>query len=370
MENLVIQNPNILIHTLLYKDDGLHYSSRSIDGYNKVFNFIISERECGKSTAILVGKVLKSFLEDGRPSIILRRRKVNITQIYIDDLEKMMNKFLDNPIKFKYSKGNIQKDGMVDVYVDGKIFLRIVALCGNLSDLKSLMLPNLFAIVYDEFICNMALGEKYGQGEGFRLAELYRTFKRETSGIKCYFLGNPYSLYNPLFIFMGIKSTDIVRGKIISGSNWVLDVYEMKPELREHIIKTDPTYEFDNAYTRYAFDGMNVNDAHIPLIDEIPPNFKLMYVFRIEGKLIGLYQNQRYDKYFPFDFYSDFIEFDISKKRYVNVFDFKDLYENSRLVSLNDKQKFYRIKSAMRKRRIVFRNIECYYICEEIYYGL
>jgi hypothetical protein len=34
------------------KLDNLHYSFTKIDGYNKPFNFIISEREAGKSTAL------------------------------------------------------------------------------------------------------------------------------------------------------------------------------------------------------------------------------------------------------------------------------------------------------------------------------
>lgn len=45
--------------------DKLHYNTTKIDGYNLPFNFIISEREAGKSTAIVLDKIYKAFIKYG-----------------------------------------------------------------------------------------------------------------------------------------------------------------------------------------------------------------------------------------------------------------------------------------------------------------
>lgn len=39
--------------------DKLHYSSRKLDSYNKPFNFVISEREAGKTANLVATKVYK-----------------------------------------------------------------------------------------------------------------------------------------------------------------------------------------------------------------------------------------------------------------------------------------------------------------------
>lgn len=41
------------------RKDKIHYSPRKIDSYNKTFNFITSEREAGKTTAIPATKIYK-----------------------------------------------------------------------------------------------------------------------------------------------------------------------------------------------------------------------------------------------------------------------------------------------------------------------
>ena len=49
----------------MIKRDNIHYSTRKIDGYNLPFNFVISERELGKSTTIILDKILIPFTSIG-----------------------------------------------------------------------------------------------------------------------------------------------------------------------------------------------------------------------------------------------------------------------------------------------------------------
>lgn len=354
----------------MVKRDNIHYTTRRIDGYNLPFNFIISEREAGKSTAIWLDKCYKAFKENGQTTLVVRRKVVHITKSYIDDIAKIINKFTDDNVHFSYASSSID-DGIVDISVGDKIFIRVVALSIDITAIKSLVLLNLRYIVFDEFICNIRFKEKYLTNEAMKFMEVYNTFRRESSNLKCYFMGNPYSLFNPYFIFFNVRTHNLKRGAIISDSkSYVIECYEMLPELRKKILEENPLYQFDNAYTKYAFDGVNINDQNIIVREDRPQNFALAFIFKISGKYIGIYRNNVFEE-FGLNYYGEFINVEtVSKKRNIFCFDFEELVERTCMLSPDDKYKFQKIKDAMRRRMIAFDSIECYYLMEEIYFNL
>lgn len=354
----------------MVKRDNIHYTTRRIDGYNLPFNFIISEREAGKSTAIWLDKCYKAFKENGQTTLVVRRKVVHITKSYIDDIAKIINKFTDDNVHFTYASSSID-DGIVDIYVGDKIFIRVVALSIDITAIKSLVLLNLRYIVFDEFICNIRFKEKYLTNEAMKFMEVYNTFRRESSNLKCYFMGNPYSLFNPYFIFFNVRTHNLKRGAIISDNkSYVIECYEMLPELRKKILEENPLYQFDNAYTKYAFDGVNINDQNIIVREDRPQNFSLAFIFKISGKYIGIYRNNVFEE-FGLNYYGEFINVEtVSKKRNIFCFDFEELVERTCMLSPDDKYKFQKIKDAMRRRMIAFDSIECYYLMEEIYFNL
>ena len=349
--------------------DNIHFNTRKIDGYNLPFNFIISEREAGKSTAIWL-KAYKEFVENESTILVIRRKVVHITKAYIDDIAQIINKFTDDKVVFQYSQSTI-KEGIVDIYINEKRFMRICALSIDITALKSLVLRNLKYIILDEFICNNRFGERYLKDEAVKYMEIYNTFRRESENLKCYFMGNPYSLYNPYFMFFNVDTSKLKRGAIITDKkSYVIQCYEITPELREKILKENPLYQFDNAYTKYAFEGKNVNDENIIIRSKLPPNFKLLYVFKSANRYIGLY---RQDIFFESDilYYAEFIPVEkISKRRDIICFDFEELVDRVVMLSPDERYKFQKIKDAMRKRLIAFNSIECYYLLEEIYFNL
>ena len=349
--------------------DNIHFNTRKIDGYNLPFNFIISEREAGKSTAIWL-KAYKEFVENGSTILVIRRKVVHITKAYIDDIAQIINKFTDDKVVFQYSQSTI-KEGIVDIYINEKRFMRICALSIDITALKSLVLRNLKYIILDEFICNNRFGERYLKDEAVKYMEIYNTFRRESENLKCYFMGNPYSLYNPYFMFFNVDTSKLKRGAIITDKkSYVIQCYEITPELREKILKENPLYQFDNAYTKYAFEGQNVNDLNILIRNKLPPNFKLMYVFKSANRYIGLY---RCDIFYESDilYYAEFINGEkVSKRRDIICFDFEELVDRVVMLSPDERYKFQKIKDAMRKRLIAFNSIECYYLLEEIYFNL
>ena len=82
--------------------DNIHYSSRNIDGHNKPFNLIVSAREAGKSTW-MIQKIWNAFKKH-YPTIVLRRQIVDITELYVDSLQAIINKFIDFKAYLLYYK--------------------------------------------------------------------------------------------------------------------------------------------------------------------------------------------------------------------------------------------------------------------------
>ena len=250
--------------------------------------------------------------------------------------------------------------------------MRICALSVDITALKSLVLRDLKYIIFDEFICNQRFGEKYLKDEATKFMEVYNTFRRESDNLKCYFMGNPYSLYNPYFMFFNVSSAKLKRGAIITDKkSFVVQCYEITKELRDYILSVNPLYQFDNAYTKYAFEGVNVNDQNIIIRDKVPESFKLAYIFKASGKYIGVFRAEWYVVDEEINYYCKFLKPElISKRRDIICFDFEELVERTVMLSPEDRFKFAKIKTAMRKRLIAFESIECYYLIEEIYFNL
>ena len=352
------------------KRDNIHYNTRKIDGYNLPFNFIISEREAGKSTAIWLDKAYKGFKLDKSTSIVIRRNVNDITDSYINDIAEIINKFTDDNVVFRFSSSAI-KSGIVDVYVGEDRFLRIIGLSKKIASIKSLVLRNLRYIIFDEFIVNQRFGEKYLKMEATKFMEIYNTFRRESTNLKCFFLGNPYSLYNPYFLFFNIPTYKLHRGVVLSDKkSYVIECYEITEELREKILAENPLYQFDNAYTAYAFNGVNINDVNIIIRDKKDClNYSLDFVFKMEDKYIALYKNNSIME--ELRYFVDFIDINnVSRRRSVICFDFDELVDRAIILSPEERWRYQNIKDSMRKREIAFANIECYYLFEEVYYNL
>jgi len=349
----------------IFKDeafDDLHYSTRNVDSYNRTSNFIISGRGSGKSTTLGL-KAYEYFANTGAPYFYFRRRKINISEPYILSLQDSLNKFLRNPIVFKYNKASINR-GMVDIYVNDFRFLRLIALSNDLQSLKSYFLKDTGGIIYDEFICDLLKGEKYLKEEPFIVKEIYTTYARECSRkLKIYYAGNPYSLFNPFFMDRKIEPEKLKLGEIYApkGVDYVVDYYKAKPELIEKMKKENPFFnEFD--YAEYALQGINVSDRSILIEKQHPKGFKLLNVYFLNGKNLGVFTGENK----TIDYWISFI--DVSKiNREVYCFDISDLSSNRKVLTLRDLRNSHALANATRSRRVGFSDINVYYYFLEIY---
>lgn len=354
--------------------DNLHYDGTHIDGHNKAFNFIISERELGKTTWFWVKKAYREFCQTKRPTLVIRRLIADITDIYISDIQNTINAFQAEKIEFKYKKGGIGQ-GVVDICINDDVFLRVLALNNPMSRIKSLRLDRIKYLVFDEFICNTRLGEKYLADEAFKFREVYNTFRRfcynedlhEVELLKCYFLGNPYSMYNPYFVWIGVDTSKVKKGCLIADKTWVVHCGELSQELRDYILSKNPLYQFDDSYTKYAFGGTAINDMNITLVSSHPDYFKLRHIFKIDDKYLYVYVDTNVRVKWDFTMWAEVRDSYEGKNRAIFCFDFKDLVSGTVLMSRQDKSYFDYFKQCVRFRRIGYKSIEASYLAEEIY---
>lgn len=360
----------------MIKVDNLHFDTRLVDSYNLPFNFVISAREAGKSTAVW-RKVYKKWKHTHKPSFVLRRQINDISETYINDISTVINKFLpdDKQIKFEFKKGTI-KEGICNVYINGILFIRVLALSNPMSRVKSLIVRNPAYLIFDEFICNTRMGEKYLKDEYFKFKEIYNTYQRECDGytLKCYFMGNPYSLYNPYFAGIGVDTFTLKQGIVLVNKEqgYIVQCYKLKEELKKHILEKNPLYKFDDSYTRYAFDGMAVNDSNIKIVHKQPDGYKLKYIFRVNHKYVGIYhKSMNRPNKIGMDmgkFWVGFIsDENVGKSRNIYAVNFDNLVEGTRLWTTDMRCLMYRLKDAVGNRDITYESIELSYIIEDLY---
>ena len=368
-----------------YITDGTYYSWREIDGYNKPFNFAMSPREPGKTTSMWFAKIYQGWKKDHRPWIYFVRQSVEICEALITSIfDVNIRKFSDDEFDVEYKIGSF-KDGIVDVYivyyhieindsgeekkvVDNKyLFFRIVSLSIQLRRIKLAVLKNIKGVFCDEYIINPKNQEKYQPQEAFKIKEAYTTWRRENPNLKFYFSGNPYSLFNPLFVDWGVDTKLLRKGQFYVGDTFVIHWATLSDKLREKLLKENPLYQFDEDYTEYALEGTAINDSNIRL-GQLPPNYSLQFVFRVQGKYLGIFSNKYYED-LEDRFFIKFLD-NIGNKRFAYCLDFEDMLDRSVLLSLDERSRLRRFKDSMRKNLVSYEDINVYYYMIEIYKNL
>lgn len=339
--------------------DNLHYDFREVDGYGKPWVFVMSPREPGKTVAMWFKKIYVQWKRDKKPWIILTRTAVEISEAFLYSIQdSIINKFSDDAVKFQFTKSTF-KDGIVDVKISGEMFFRVVSLSLPLRRIKLAVLRNAKGAFMDEYIIDPKSGEKYIPHEAFKIKEAFTTWRRECEGtFRMYFVGNPYSLFNPLFVSWNVQTEKLRKGSFYVGDMFVIHWATLHPMLREKLLKENPLYQFDEDYNEYALQGTPVNDKHIPT-GKHPDGFPLRFVFRVENKLIGIFRST--DIAQNPQFFCSFVS-DISKERDIWCFDLQDIMEGTQLLSMLAKSKLARFKDAIARGEILYSEISVYYM--------
>ncbi|MBP5445046.1 MAG: phage DNA encapsidation protein [Acholeplasmatales bacterium] len=360
------------------KRDNIHWTLNRLLSYNKTYNYAVSGRGPGKTTD--TARYMMKIHKQGYMIVVLRRQIVDISETTITDFQNAYNVLQEeeNKIKLTYKKGDM-KTGICDVYIEGEEmpFFRLIALSNPKYRLKGQAFDRELAwIIFDEY--KISQTEKYLPDEYGKFSELYSTLARfgiqlENGDIKpprVLFLGNNYSLTDPYMANMNIPPHKVRQGEVITGKDWAFEDIKISDELKEYLLKQNPLFNFGNdAYNKYALEGISVSDQRIRIIENEPQNFKLAAVFYIENKYLGIYRRDTETTKFEdnLEYWITVLDDYNSKRRDVICFDFYSLIEGNVLISVVEKQAFISLKNHFRWRRIAFKSIYEGYLFEQIY---
>lgn len=199
-----------------------YYSLKAILEKNADYNIIIGERSNGKTYSTLKYG-LEDYINNGSEMAYIRRwhddiigkRAETVFNAIIDngELEKLTNGKYDN-IVFSRGKYYLAKYNNEDrkMYADTKPFCYTFSLSDVEHD-KSTSYPNVFNIVFDEFLTR----RYYLPDEFILFMNVLSTIIRDRNGVKIFMLGNTVNKFCPYFDEMGLTNINtMVQGSIDS----------------------------------------------------------------------------------------------------------------------------------------------------------
>lgn len=286
---------------------GGFWNCKKLLSYGKPWNFVTGSRSVGKSTNIACFFIL-DFLENGHKFIYCRRTKdetLLTCQTFFGNAISIINSKTDFNIKsLEYNGGEYY------ILLDGEEEKRH---CGSVVPLsleqkyKSANFSEYCNLVFDEFICQDStryLGSKTTPDREYRaVLSLYQTidrgidrpFRNET---RFFFLGNTATIYNPIFLSIGISDYIEDTSKFISPKSklWVLERIESVDAMTE--IEQSFSYQLsDEEGINYAFKNKgNDTDAYI----KRPPEHNRAYICTLikDGRKYGVWADGNRIEYF------------------------------------------------------------------------
>lgn len=266
------------------KCTGRFYSPQKVITYGRPWIFITGSRSIGKSTSIAILVVL-DYLENGHKWIYCRRTR--------DEVQLTANTFFGNAINIinKHTKYKIH-----DITFSKQRFWISMESdknedeedgynkreCGMVIPLsleqkyKSSNLSDYFTIIYDEFIAKnktQYLGSAQTPNREYKaMLSLYQTvdrgidkpYRNETT---VFFLGNTATIYNPIYLSLGIANYIRPDSKIIAPKNklWILEQIETVEALEE--IEESYAYQLaDEEEREYAYKNKGAGDTDTAFI--------------------------------------------------------------------------------------------------------
>lgn len=280
--------------------------------YGRPWNFVTGSRSVGKSTNIACYFII-DFLKNGHKFIYTRRTQ--------DETMLTCRGFFGNAIKIindKLPEFNIYSL----TYEGGEYFIKTSEegekiQCGCVVPLsqeqkfKSKDFSEYHNLVFDEFICQDStkyLGSKQTPDREYRaILSLYQTIDRGIdkpyrNETRFFFLGNTATVYNPLFLSIGIAEYITEEAKFIAPKNklWVLERIESVEATKD----MEQSFAFmlsDEEGKDYAFRNKgNDTDDYI----KKPPANNRFYLCTLvrNGNKYGVWADGNYTDYYIADF--------------------------------------------------------------------
>ena len=170
------------------------YDKQKLLSYNKIFNFVLSNRGGGK-TFHFTRWAIDDFIKNGNMCVWVRRYQTEIDEMLLN------GKFFD-AVREYYQGHELKIEGNVGL-IDGEPAIYFIALSTS-RQLKSNNYPKVNKIIYDEFIIDKGR-ITYIKNEPEVFLDLYETIFRLRDNGRAVFLANCVTVVNPYFTFFRIR---------------------------------------------------------------------------------------------------------------------------------------------------------------------
>ena len=186
-----------------------YYNALPILSYNGIINFILTNRNYGKTWAFKIRAWRRAY-KYGKKTIWVRRfdneaKSAAQTFYRSKDLQRMLRGF--TPYDPKTKKGNVKQDGTT-FYIKRNgtwdWFLKIVKLSDSTA-MRSADDVKVDTIVFDEFTTTPDKYTRYRGNEVTAFIDLIVSAKREHI-VRAYLLGNSESIVNPYFDYFNMPA--------------------------------------------------------------------------------------------------------------------------------------------------------------------
>ena len=284
----------------------MHEKVNKLMSYNAILNFIIDNRNSGKSTQFKK-RAFKRALKNHTLCVWCRRHK--------DEIKECKNEFLNS--KFfavikqdygdKYKKEDFKIKGNY-AYYKKTPFVYFCAVSKAKAD-KGIDAENIDTIVYDEFMTD---DKKYNYYHGNEVKDFFTIFmtkKRKhadgsESHVYIYMLGNRDSFTNPFYTYFNLPVIELSFEGVKTFKNGSIAVMQLNTPVIEE--KTDYDKKLKSLFKNTPFDAY-LNGGNIDAVDmdfyTAPKNavfyaqFDLGYNITFAFKNAKLYAFKRVDKH-------------------------------------------------------------------------
>lgn len=187
------------------------YSLKKINELNATYNVIFGERSNGKTYGVLM-HMIRDFWKYRKQFAIVRRWKEDITGRRASDIfssinsnceiEKITNGKFSNVyyLAGKFYLCNYDEKGKA-IYNQETDLIAFVFALSDTEHNKSISYPNIYNILFDEFITK----HTYLADEFVLFMNTLSTIIRQRENVKIFMLGNTVNKYCPYFDEMGLK---------------------------------------------------------------------------------------------------------------------------------------------------------------------
>ena len=182
--------------------DKLFWDIQKPLSYNCLWNFIIGMRGGGKTYGSLKW-CIEQYLSYKKKGIEWQFLYVRRMKTELEKLTIMHGGRLFNAVKKEFPDHELKAESNI-LYCDGEVCGYSQAL-STASVLKSDSFPNVWCIIFDEFIIDNSGTYHYLKDEVTKFLDLYETVCRHREGVRVFFLSNAVSIVNPYFDYWNLN---------------------------------------------------------------------------------------------------------------------------------------------------------------------